>query len=341
MRNSCTSAGFVGRVLNTATGFGGMLVDMRIGIHIPPTIPPERLRDLARAAEEHGLDELWVWEDSFKQSGIASAAAALAWTDRIRVGISLLPAPLRNPALTAMEFATIERMFPGRFVAGLGHGVQEWMGQAGVRAASPLTLLREQVTAVRALLAGEEVTVQGRYVKLDRVRLDWSPQTPPALMLGGSGPKAVALAAEYGDGNLLTNALTDDEVRDLVAAVVRRRTEVGREDADRPQIAAAQIVATGPDARDRVDREVPLWGGRPEAGVGIAGDAEDVAAAAERYASYGITSYGAQATADEPDLEGFIAFLGREVKPLVPSATSAHDARGPAGSAAASRSTDS
>lgn len=290
---------------------------MRIGIHIPPTIPPERLRSLARAAEQSGLDEVWVWEDSFKQSGVASATAALAWTDRIRVGISLLPAPLRSAAVTAMEFATIERMFPGRFVAGLGHGVQEWMGQAGVRAGSPLTLLREQVTAIRALLGGEEVTVSGRYVTLDRVRLDWPPSSPPPLMVGGSGPKSVALAAELGDGNLLTNALTDDEVQGLIAAVVRARAEAGRADDGAPEVAAAQIVATGPDAQQRLDRELPLWGGRPGAGIGVAGDAAAVAAAADRYASYGITSYGVQPTADEPDLEGFIAFLGQQVKPLL------------------------
>jgi hypothetical protein len=41
-------------------------------------------------------------------------------------------------------------MFPGRFIAGVGHGNQRWMAQAGVRVESPLTLLREYVTALRA-----------------------------------------------------------------------------------------------------------------------------------------------------------------------------------------------
>ncbi|QDP97922.1 LLM class flavin-dependent oxidoreductase [Microlunatus elymi] len=292
---------------------------MRIGIHIPPTIPPERLRSLAERADRTGLDELWVWEDSFKQSGVASATAALAWTDNLRVGISLLPVPLRNPALTAMELATISRMFPGRFVAGIGHGVQEWMGQAGVRAESPLTLLREHATAIRRLLAGEEVSMDGRYVRLDRVRLDWPPTAPPPLMIGGAGPKSVALAAELGDGNLFTNALTDDQVRDLIAAVIAVKTKIGAADADRPEIGAAQIVATGPDAQQRLDRELPLWDAQPGLGIGVAGDARTVAAAARRYASFGVTSYGVQPTADEPDLEAFISFLAEEVKPLIAS----------------------
>ena len=130
----------------------------RLGSAFVPTHAPESLRALATSAESAGLDDLWVWEDCFKQSGLASAAAALAWTERVRVGIGLMPAPLRSTAITAMEVATLERAFPGRLVAGVGHGVQEWMGQAGVRVSSPLTLLREHTTALRALLSGGEVT---------------------------------------------------------------------------------------------------------------------------------------------------------------------------------------
>jgi len=51
--------------------------------------------------------------------------------------------PLRNVALTAMEIATLARLFPGRLTAGIGHGVQDWMGQAGAKVESPMTLARE------------------------------------------------------------------------------------------------------------------------------------------------------------------------------------------------------
>lgn len=67
----------------------------RMGVIFPPDQPPERLRAVAQAADRSGLDQLWLWEDCFKESGIATAAAALAWTDRLTVGIGLLPVPLR------------------------------------------------------------------------------------------------------------------------------------------------------------------------------------------------------------------------------------------------------
>jgi alkanesulfonate monooxygenase SsuD/methylene tetrahydromethanopterin reductase-like flavin-dependent oxidoreductase (luciferase family) len=284
---------------------------LKLGIAYVPTTPPEQLRALAETAERSGLDELWVWEDSFKQSGIASATAALAWTERISVGIGLLPVPLRNVALTAMELASLERMFPGRLVAGVGHGVQAWMEQAGARVASPLTLLREYTTALRDLLAGERVSVTGRYVRLQEVVLDWPPAVPPPLMLGGAGPKALALAAELGDGTLLGNVLSESEVAEVGALVAR---SAGR----RPHaLVSTQLVATGADADVRLEREVPRWGRPAGPGIGVAGDAATIAAALRRLGDVGVTSVSVQATEDEPDLLGFVRFLGTEVRPLL------------------------
>jgi alkanesulfonate monooxygenase SsuD/methylene tetrahydromethanopterin reductase-like flavin-dependent oxidoreductase (luciferase family) len=274
-------------------------------------MPPESLPVVAAAAESAGLDELWVWEDCFKQSGIACAAAALARTSSIIVGIGLLPAPLRNVALTAMELATLERLAPGRLIAGVGHGVQDWMEQAGARVASPLTLLEEYATALRRLLAGEQVTVQGRYVQLDRVALDWPPAAPPPLMLGGVGPKSLMLAARLGDGNLLGGTLTPDEVREACAVI---RSAAG----DGPHaIVATQIIATGAGAQERLDRELPLWDRAAGQGIGVAGDAAAIAESLRGLADEGVTSVVLQPTADEPDLEGLMRVLAEQVRPLL------------------------
>ena len=102
---------------------------------------------------------------------------------------------LRNPALAAMEIATLARLFPGPVRPGnlQGCGVQDWMAQVGARAASPMGLLREWTTAVRSLLSGDTVTVAGTYVNLDRVALDWPPTTAvPRSRLGARGPRTLA-----------------------------------------------------------------------------------------------------------------------------------------------------
>ncbi|MFC9553062.1 LLM class flavin-dependent oxidoreductase [Rhodococcus sp. NPDC056960] len=288
----------------------------RLGVTFIPTIEPERLRDFARVAEESGLDEIWLWEDCFKESGIASAAAALAWTERIHVGVGLMPVPLRNVALTAMEIATLSRLFPGRVIAGVGHGVQRWMEQVGARASSPMTLLEEYTVALRALLDGETVSTQGRYVRLDGVKLDWPPTERVPLMLGGEGPKSIRLAARLGDGNLVTSAVSDADIRDTRDLIVE---EIGVDRVSSHPMVVPKIAATGDGAQRRVDEEVARWEKPVDAGIGVAGAAATIAAEVRRLAGLGATSVAIAPTEDEPDLLGFVEFLGRSVRPLLPT----------------------
>lgn len=200
-----------------------------LGVIFPPDLPPERLWPVARAADESGLEQLWIWEDCFKESGIATACAALAWTERLTLGIGLLPVPLRNVALTAMELATAERLFPGRVMAGVGHGVLDWMQQVGALAESPITLLREYTSALHGLLHGQRVTTAGRYVQLTDVALDWPPAAAPPLLVGAVRPRTVALAGELADGVIFTGDTTSDELRAGLEYFTAGRAVAGKE----------------------------------------------------------------------------------------------------------------
>lgn len=287
-----------------------------IGAVFLPVLPPERLRDVARAADVAGLEELWLWEDCFRESGIASAAAVLAWTDRLRVGVGLLPAPLRNVALTAMEIATLHRLFPGRIDVGVGHGVQDWMGQVGARSESPVGLLREYLTALRALLRGDEVTVAGRYVCLDGVRLDWPPLSAPPIIAGAGGPRSLRLCGQLADGTILTGGTSPDGVRRARGLVDEGRAAAGRSDPH--PITVYVLTATGPGAAQRLAAEQHAWGYDPTADVGVAGDARSVAAAIGRWAGAGADRVVLQPTSDTQDPEDFVRFVAHEVRRLVP-----------------------
>jgi alkanesulfonate monooxygenase SsuD/methylene tetrahydromethanopterin reductase-like flavin-dependent oxidoreductase (luciferase family) len=286
-----------------------------VGAVFLPQLPPERLRGVARAADEAGLEELWLWEDCFRESGVAAAAAALAWTGRLRVGVGLLPVPLRNVALTAMEVATLDRIFPGRLVVGVGHGVQDWMSQVGARVDSPLTLLREYLEALRALLRGEEVTTEGRYLRLDRVALDWPPRAAPAVLAGATGPRTLRLCGEFADGTILTAGTPPEGVRRARELIEQGRRAAGR--AEPHPVTVYLHAATGPGAAGRLETEVRRWGDDP-AEVAVAGDAPAVAEAVRRWADAGADTVVLQPTPDDPDPEGFMRFVAREVRPLVP-----------------------
>ncbi|MDT0399120.1 LLM class flavin-dependent oxidoreductase [Streptomyces edwardsiae] len=289
-----------------------------LGAVFRPQLAPERLRSVARLADESGLEELWLWEDCFREGGISTAAAALAWTERVRVGVGLLPVPLRNVAVTGMEAAGLYRMFPGRPILAVGHGVQDWMGQVGARAESPLTLLREHLAALRALLRGERVTTEGRYVRLDDVALDWPPQDPVEVLAGGTGPRTVRLTGEAADGTVLTANTSPEGVRQARRLVEEGRAAAGRT-AEAHRTVVYLLAATGPGAAERLRAELVAEGVGGEPGIGVAGDAEAVAKAVQRLVEAGADSVVLQPTGDEPDPEGFVRFVAEEVRPLVPS----------------------
>lgn len=212
------------------------------GVVFRPQSPPEQLRSTVEAADAAGIDELWLWEDCFLEGGLTTAAAALAWSSRVTIGVGLLPVPFRNPAAAAMEIATLARLFPGRLVVTLGHGVQEWMQQVGAAVDSPMTLLREHTVAIRSLLHGETVDVRGRYAQLDRVALDWPPAEPPTLLVGARGPRTITLAGEEADGVLLDTVTDPDVVR-------RARSLVGEK----------QVSVYTPVAPDVAPDELQRW----------------------------------------------------------------------------------
>ncbi|NIH83598.1 LLM class flavin-dependent oxidoreductase [Amycolatopsis granulosa] len=174
-----------------------------IGVMLPRDLPAAEIVPFARRAEELGFGELWVVEDLGFHGGIAQAATVLAVTGRIRVGIGILPAGARSVAFTAMEFATLARLHPGRVVAGIGHGMPDWMRQAGAWPASPLTLFTEYAQALTALLRGKRVRVAGRYVRLDGVALESPPDIVPPVLAGVRGPKSLAIAGAELDGVVL------------------------------------------------------------------------------------------------------------------------------------------
>lgn len=167
------------------------------------SFPAGELPDYARRLETEGVEQLWLIEDCFFTAGVSLAAAALSVTSELEVGIGIMPAVARNPAITAMEIATLCNLAPGRFVPGIGHGVQEWMEQMGARTPSPLTTLEETITVIRRLLLGEEVTFEGREVHLDRVQLDQPPSIVPPVVAGVQRERSLAVAGRVADGVIL------------------------------------------------------------------------------------------------------------------------------------------
>jgi alkanesulfonate monooxygenase SsuD/methylene tetrahydromethanopterin reductase-like flavin-dependent oxidoreductase (luciferase family) len=212
-----------------------------VGMCFDRSLPAPFVVEVAEALDAASVDQLWVIEDCFYTAGISLAATALARTDSLTVGIGILPAVARNPAITAMEIATLAQLAPGRLLAGIGHGIQEWMEQMGVRTPSPLTTLDEAITIVRRLLHGESVTHDGSQFTMKDVTLDAPPTQPPPVLAGVRGPKSLALAGRVADGVVLAEGSGPTYVRESIE----------RAGAPNPfRVSVFTALAVGDDARE-------------------------------------------------------------------------------------------
>lgn len=207
-----------------------MLSAPAFGVIFHPTLHPETLSDFARRAEAGGFDELWLWDDCFLPGALTSAAIALSATQRLKVGIGLLPAPVYNPLFIAMEITTLARAFPGRILPGFGHGVGPWMTQIGAAPKSSLKTLTEMVIAVRQLLDGQLVTTHGEHVNLDQVQMQLAPAYTPPLYIGAMRAKSLRLAGRIGDGTILTGMSSPAYIRWAREQIQAGMIEAGRQD---------------------------------------------------------------------------------------------------------------
>ncbi|KQM84438.1 luciferase [Agromyces sp. Leaf222] len=232
-----------------------------VGVLLPRDLPVDQVLPYARRVEELGFDEVWLVEDLGFRGGLAQAGAVLAATEHITVGVGILPAGARNAAFTAMELNTLALMFPGRFVAGIGHGMPDWMRQVGAWPKSPLTLLGEYTTAVRALLRGEPGPAAGRYVDVAGVELVEPASVVPPVILGVRGPKSLAVAGATADGVVLAEPAAPPYI---AAAVEHVRS--GATDAASHLVVTYDVAAVDADPQAALARVRPglAWIGEPD-----------------------------------------------------------------------------
>lgn len=245
---------------------------------------PELLPSYARMMEASGYQELWLVEDCFFAGGIASMATALAVTSELTVGLGIMPAVMRNPATIAMEIAALDRLHRGRVLPGIGHGVADWMRQIGAFPRSQLAALEEVIVAVRRLLTGETVTIDGEYVNLDAVRLDHPPPSPPPISAGVRGPRSLALAGRVADGTILAEGAAPGYVAWARQRIAEGMAAAGRQGPHRLTVYAfLSIDEDGVEARRAVRPTLAaaLCGGSGQQ-VGPLGISEELAALVER-----------------------------------------------------------
>lgn len=223
-----------------------MSAEYPIGVVLGSAIAPERVCSAAATAEKLGFDEVWLAEDFFFTGGIAGASLALSATSHIRIGLGVVSAMARHPALLAMEIGTMSRVHDDRLIAGIGLGVPAWLRQMGLHPDLPLTAMRECVTAVKSLLRGETLQREGRVYTFNDVSLTYPETlTPTPIRMGVTGPQMLRLSGEVADGSVLSVAASHEYVRWSRARIDEGRQRGARR--DKHPITVFAIYAVGED----------------------------------------------------------------------------------------------
>jgi len=203
--------------------------------------------EIAKYAEERGFSEIWQADTRLARDCIVMMSAFLTHTKRLRVGSGVLPIWTRNPAVIAASWSTMWELAGkvegrGRVMLGIGAWWEPIAGRVGVERRKPLQAMREHVEAMRQLFTMEEVTYQGEFVHLDRIRLDvafgdTSPRDIP-IYIGATGPKMLEMAGEICDGVVLNYVVSVDYIRNAVKLVEAGAKKAGKtlEEVDRPEL---------------------------------------------------------------------------------------------------------
>jgi alkanesulfonate monooxygenase SsuD/methylene tetrahydromethanopterin reductase-like flavin-dependent oxidoreductase (luciferase family) len=228
----------------------------------------EQARNLlavASAAHDAGLDMLVVGDSHAVPPGYANAfspvptlARLMAATGAMTLGAVLL-APFYDPILLAEQIGTLAAFSEAPLVVTLALGQGQGRFAAfGMAERTRVGRTEELVTALRALLAGEPVTMRGRYHQLDHVETGPTPRVPVSLWLAGTVRAAAERAGRLGDGWLAgQNASRADLVEQLDAyrevavrhgrsplPVLRRDIYVGESDHEAESV-VNRILAEG------------------------------------------------------------------------------------------------
>ena len=193
---------------------------IQIGITLFPEKPP-KFTEWVRCAEGSGFDILGLADSqSLYRELYVGMAQVAACTSTLKFGPRVTNPVTRHPAVTASAMASLEEMAPGRTLLGLGTGdsALSAIGLSGVR----LIELQEYVEAVRGLMAGEQVTYQGK-----SMRLAWANARIP-LYISAHGPKTLRLAGALADGVVVGTGFTPEVVRDTLAQIRHGAEEAGR-----------------------------------------------------------------------------------------------------------------
>lgn len=206
----------------------------------------DKLGEYARLAEARGFHSVWLAE-SWGLDAIALLSYIGAQTRRVKLGTAIVNVYSRTPALLAMASTTLNDLYGGRFILGLGASTKALVeGWHGMRFEHPVSRVRDTVNIVRELMAGKVVNYEGSVVAVRGYRIRVQPRfAAPPIYVAALGPNAMQAVAELADG-WLPYLLPLRGLAESVAMIRENSAKAGRAP-DAVRIAPMVLTAVSED----------------------------------------------------------------------------------------------
>lgn len=226
---------------------------MDFGVVLQTNPPASRVLELTRHAERSGFTYGWAFDSHVLwQEPFVIFSRMLAETERMIVGPMVTNPGTRDWTVLASLFATLDEMYDGRTICGMGRG------DSALRYINdkPTTLatMRDSMAVIKRLVAGEEVDYNGK-----SLRIPWIEHGYDLPMWGaGYGPKALTLIGEACDGFILQ--LADPYLVEWTVKFVKGAAASAGRDPDAVKICVAAPAYVGDDLPHQRD-QVRWFGG--------------------------------------------------------------------------------
>ncbi len=186
--------------------------------------------EIAWQAEEAGAGAIWMAEHLGYREAAISCTAFLQRTQRVTVIPTAVMPYLWHPMPTAMQFATMAELAPGRVALCVSVGNLMNLQESGVSPPPrPVRAIREYVEAMRTLWAGETLEQEGIVWQLRGARLAFRPPGSLPVFVASTGPRVLGLAGEIADGVLFSGGLSLDYTRRCVEQAEAGAARAGRD----------------------------------------------------------------------------------------------------------------
>jgi len=175
-----------------------------------------------------GYDALWLTDSSLHSRNCWSyLTLAARASDRLRLGTAVTNPVTRHPGVTAVAAATVAEISGGRVRLGIGAGDRPLLslGEKPARLAD----LEQSIAAIRALWAGEHVSVRAGSFALDDAHYRFAPVPDIPIWVSATGPKTLELAGRVADGVILLAGLHPEGIKFALEHIDRGAEQAGRD----------------------------------------------------------------------------------------------------------------